>query len=76
MTQGKKCFLCNLLEDLEFEEHQDTIKHLAASHDCSQCFKCDCCDNNNFHTDLLEKSKNSNRINHPIFSYVPSNCFT
>ena len=65
MTQGKKCFLCNLLEDLEFEEHQDTIKHLAATHDCTQSFKCENCTNNNFHSDLA-KSKNSNPIDQPI----------
>ena len=65
MTEGKKCFLCNLLEDLEFEEHQETIKHLAATHDYTQSFKCENCANNNFHTDLA-KSKNSNPIDQPI----------
>ena len=65
MTQGEKCFLCKLLEDLEFEEHQETIKHLAATHDCTQSFKCENCANNNFHTDLA-KSKNSNPIDQPI----------
>ena len=65
MTQGEKCFLCNLLEDLEFEEHQETIKHLAATHDCTQSFKCENCANNNFHTDLA-KSKNSNPIDQPL----------
>ena len=65
MTQGEKCFLCKLLEDLEFEEHQETIKHLAATHDCTQSFKCENCANNNFHTDLA-KSKNSNPIDQPL----------
>ena len=65
MTQREKCFLCNLLKDLEFEEHQNTIKHLAATHDCTQSFKCKNCENNNFHTDLA-KSTNSNPNDQPI----------
>ena len=65
MTQREKCFLCNLLKDLEFEEHQNTIKHLAATHNCTQSFKCKNCENNNFHTDLA-KSTNSNPNDQPI----------